>query len=152
MKLQSDGIQPEIKTPDPLKTFYDHFKAFAFKGNVVDLAVGMVIGTAFGGLIKSLVDHVIMPLASLFLPTTQKYTEWCLHIDGKSIPYGKFIAEFVNFIIIALAVYIFVVQFVAWLSRKPIPAPLPPPSPPPPTKEELLLTEIRDLLKAQQPN
>lgn len=148
MRLQSDAIKPEIKTPDPIKSFYDHFKAFAFKGNVVDLAVGMVIGAAFSGLIKSLVDNVIMPLASLFLPTTQKYTEWCLRIDGKIIPYGKFIAEFVNFIIIALAVYIFVVKFVAWLSRKPAP---PPPPPPPPTKEELLLTEIRDLLKARPP-
>lgn len=147
MKLSSD-IRPEVKTPDPVKTFYNQFKSFAFKGNVIDLAVGMVIGTAFGGLTKSLVDNVIMPLASMFLPTTQKYTEWCLRIDDKIVPYGKFLAEFVNFIIIALAVYIFVVKFFAWLSKTPVP---PPPPPPPPTKEELLLIEIRDLLKTKQP-
>lgn len=144
MRLSSDSQRPaEAVAKDSIKGFYSNFKTFAFKGNVVDLAVGTVIGTAFAGLIKALVDYVIMPLTSLFLPTKQRYTEWAIHVDNKIIPYGKFIAEFINFIIIALVVYIFVVKFIGWFtaSRKA--------TPPAPTKEELLLTEIRDILKKQ---
>lgn len=123
----------------------EEFKNFAFKGNVVDLAVGVIIGGAFGGIVKSLVDNVIMPLISVVLPSQQSYRAWAFEINGKQIPYGLFLAEVVNFLILALVLYIFIAKFLGWIMRAKKAAP-----PPPPTKDQELLTEIRDLLKKEQ--
>src|SRR5437764_1757103 len=87
----------------------DEFKAFAFKGNVIDLAVGVIIGAAFGKIIDSLVKHIIMPLVSILLPGEQSYLDWKLIIGGKPLPYGLFLGEVVNFLIVALALFIFIV-------------------------------------------
>lgn len=123
----------------------DQFKKFAFKGNVVDLAVGVVIGTAFGKIVDSLVKSIIMPLLSVVLPANQSYQNLAWIVRGKPIPYGHFLAEVVNFLIVAAALFLFVVKFVGWLTRsrkeeeeKPNP---------PLTKDQALLQEIRDLLK-----
>src|SRR5262245_12424578 len=89
----------------------EEFKKFALKGNVIDLAVGVIIGTAFGNIINSLVKNVIMPLISLVLPAEQSYTQWKLVVNGKDVPYGLFLGEIVNFLIVALALYVFVVKF-----------------------------------------
>jgi large conductance mechanosensitive channel len=125
----------------------EEFRNFAFKGNVIDLAVGVIIGAAFGKIISSLVDNIIMPLVSLALPAENNYNEWAIKVQNKTVPYGKFIAELVNFLIVALVLFVFVVKFLGWIMRaKKEEAAAPPPL----TKDQELLTEIRDLLKAEQ--
>ena len=122
----------------------EEFKNFALKGNVVDLAIGVIIGAAFGKIIDSLVKHIIMPLISLIMPGQQGYLAWKWVVNGKEVPYGLFIGEIVNFLIVALALYIFIVKFLGMvMNRKKVEAA----PPPPPTKDQVLLTEIRDLLK-----
>ena len=127
-------------------SLFDEFKAFAFKGNVIDLAIGVIIGAAFGKIVDSLVKSIIMPLISVAMPAQQSYQDWAWTINGKSIPYGQFLAEVVNFLIVAAALFLFVVKFLGWLmkTKKEEAA-----APPPPTKDQALLAEIRDLLKAQ---
>jgi large conductance mechanosensitive channel len=122
----------------------DEFKAFAFKGNVVDLAVGVIIGGAFGKIVDSLVKSVIMPLVGAVLPGEQGYLGWKLVVNGKDVPYGVFIGEVVNFLIVALALFIFIVKFLGFIMRSKEQADVA--APPPPTKDQVLLTEIRDLL------
>jgi large conductance mechanosensitive channel len=126
-------------------SLFDEFKKFAFKGNVVDLAIGVIIGTAFGAIVKSLVDDLIMPLVGLFLPGEKGYQSWVWEVGGKVIPYGKFLGAVVNFLIVAFVLYIFIVKFLGWVMRSKEA------SPPPPTKDQELLTEIRDLLKQNAP-
>ncbi|WP_096462830.1 large conductance mechanosensitive channel protein MscL [Sulfurifustis variabilis] len=123
------------------------FKAFALKGNVIDLAIAVVIGTAFAKIVDSLVKHIIMPLVSLVFPAEQGYLGWKLVIGAKEVPYGLFIGEVVNFLIIALALYIFMVKFLGFVMKTKKEEPT---APLPPTKEEQLLGEIRDLLKQQR--
>jgi large conductance mechanosensitive channel len=128
-------------------SLFEEFKNFAFKGNVIDLAVGVIIGAAFGKIIDSLVKHLIMPLISVILPGEQGYLGWKWVFSGKEIPYGLFIGEVVNFLIVALALFLFIVKFLGWIMRtKKAEAA----APPPPTKDQELLTEIRDLLKKGQ--
>ncbi|MCO6458582.1 MAG: large conductance mechanosensitive channel protein MscL [Pirellulaceae bacterium] len=125
----------------------DEFKNFAFKGNVIDLAVGVIIGAAFGKIVSALVDKIIMPLVSVVMPGEQGYQDWAWVVNGKTIPYGAFLAEVVNFLIIAVVLFIFIVKFLGWVmksKKQQAAAPAPPPAP---SNEELLLTEIRDLLK-----
>lgn len=130
-------------------SLFEEFKAFAFKGNVVDLAIGVIIGASFGKIVDSLVKNIIMPLISVVLPAQQRYQDWTWTINGKAIPYGQFLAEVLNFLIVAAALFLFVVKFLGWLmkTRKEEAAAPPPPSPP--TPDQVLLAEIRDLLKAQ---
>lgn len=129
-------------------SLFDEFKAFAFKGNVVDLAVGVIIGGAFGKIVDSLVKNVIMPFLGSLLPGDQGYLGWKAVVNGKEIPYGLFIGEVVNFLIVAGALFIFIVKFMGWLMKirqqqEAAPAPTI-------TKEEQLLTEIRDLLASSR--
>ena len=126
---------------------FDEFKAFAFKGNVIDLAVGVIIGAAFGKIIDSLVKHIIMPFIGLFMPGDQGYAGWKWVVQGVEIPYGLFIGEIVNFLIVALALFIFIVKFVGWIMKSKQEEAAAPAPPPPPTRDQELLTEIRDLLK-----
>ncbi len=141
---------------DPLKTvaaldaknkafsLLEEFKQFAFKGNVIDLAVGVIIGAAFGKIIDSLVKNIIMPLVSLVIPGEQGYQSWKLVVGQKEVPYGLFLGEVVNFVILALVLFVFIVKFLGWVMRtKKAEAA----APPPPTREEQLLGEIRDLLR-----
>lgn len=134
-----------MPTIDPKKTalsLFEEFKKFAFKGNVIDLAVGVIIGAAFGKIIDSLVKHIIMPLVSLMLPSQQGYLGWKLVIGAKEIPYGLFLGEVVNFLIVALALFVFIVKFLGWLMKEKKEQPAPGP-----TLDQQLLMEIRDLLK-----
>ena len=139
-----------VTSLDPAKKAFsllDEFKQFAFKGNVIDLAVGVIIGAAFGRIIDSLVKNIIMPLVSLVLPGQQGYQNWKVVVGEKEVPYGLFISEVVNFLILALVLFLFIVKFLGWVMRtKKAEAA----APPPPTKEQELLTEIRDLLKQSQ--
>jgi large conductance mechanosensitive channel len=141
-----DPLQ-KIASLEPTKkvaSFVDEFKTFAFKGNVIDLAVGVIIGAAFGNIVNSLVKQIIMPLISVILPAGGGYTGWKWTIEGIDIHYGQFLGELVNFLVVALAVFLFIVKFVGWIMRSKkeeaaAPAPL--------TKDQELLMEIRDLLK-----
>jgi large conductance mechanosensitive channel len=128
-------------------SLFQEFKAFAFKGNVVDLAVGVIIGAAFAKIIDSLVKNVMMPLISLIFPSDQPYTEWVWVIDGKTIAYGLFIGEVLNFLIVALALFIFIVKFLGLLMREKK-KDATPPAPPATPADVVLLEEIRDILKA----
>jgi large conductance mechanosensitive channel len=126
----------------------DEFKAFAFKGNVVDLAVGVIIGGAFGKLVSSLVENLIMPLIGVVLPGGKGYEGWVATIGGKAIPYGKFLGDVVNFLVVAAALFVFIVKFLGWILRArhrqaAAPAAL--------TRDQELLVEIRDALRARQP-
>jgi large conductance mechanosensitive channel len=122
----------------------DEFKQFALKGNVIDLAIGVIIGAAFGKIVDSLVKHIIMPLISVAIPGKQGYLEWKWVVDGKEVPYGLFLGEVVNFLILAFVLYLFIVKFLGFImkAKKEEAA-----APPPPTKDQELLAEIRDLLK-----
>jgi len=126
------------------------FKKFALRGNVIDLAVGFIIGAAFAGIINSLVKDIVMPVISLLIPGEQGYKNWQITIGEKAIPYGLFIGEVVNFLIVAFALYIFLVKFIGWLTKMRKEEAAAPAAPPPPTKEEVLLTEIRDILAEKQ--
>lgn len=130
-----------MEAPKKVSAMLDEFKNFALKGNVVDLAIGVIIGAAFGKIIDSLVKHIIMPLISVIMPGEQGYLAWKWVINGKEVPYGLFIGEIVNFLIVALALYIFIVKFIGMIIKSKTEAP------PVPTKDQALLTEIRDLLK-----
>lgn len=151
---------------DPTKqvfSLFEEFKKFAFKGNVIDLAVGVIIGGAFGKIVDSLVKHIIMPSISALMPSDQSYLTWKYVIaeatkdaegkiiagTGKEIPYGLFIGEILNFVIVSAAVFLFVVKFLGWVMRSRKQEAAVPPPPPKPTPSEELLTEIRDLLKAR---
>lgn len=132
------------------------FKDFAMRGNVVDMAVGIVIGGAFGKIVSSFVADVIMPPIGLIIGgvdfTDLKITIQEAVVDAAgavtteavSINYGNFIQTAIDFIIIAFAIFM-VIKAMNSMKKKEEAAP--PPPPPGPTKEETLLTEIRDLLK-----
>ena len=134
---------------DPTKkafTLVEEFKAFAFKGNVIDMAVGVIIGAAFGKIIDSFVKNLIMPLLGLLLPGQQGYLGWKIVMGAKEVPYGLFIGEVVNFLIIAGVLFVFIVKFLGFLTKsrqKEETAPLVI------TKDQQLLMEIRDLLQTK---
>jgi large conductance mechanosensitive channel len=148
-------------------SFLQDFKAFAMKGNVVDMAVGVIIGGAFGKIVTSLVNDVVMPLIGLavggvdFKDLKLMLSDEVLNEAGEVVKaatymtYGNFLQVTFDFLIIALSIFT-VIRLIGKLNRKeeakaaePAPAPAPAPEPEP-TKEELLLAEIRDLLKAKK--
>jgi len=124
---------------------WNEFKKFAFKGNVIDLAVGVVIGAAFGKIVSSLVKDIITPLLGMVLGGVD-FTDLKITFGKSSIMYGNFIQTIFDFLIIAASIFMFVKVFNKLTSKKEeekeeeIPEP---------TKEEELLGEIRDLLKQQ---
>jgi large conductance mechanosensitive channel len=132
------------------------FRDFAMKGNVVDLAVGVIIGAAFGAIVSSLVADVIMPMigavtggldfSNYFLGLSKAVTASNLadaKKQGAVLAYGSFLTITLNFLIVAFVLFI-VIRLMNQLKRKEAAAPA---APPKPTREEELLTEIRDLLK-----
>ncbi|MDO4793220.1 MAG: large conductance mechanosensitive channel protein MscL [Filifactor alocis] len=118
------------------------FKDFAMKGNVLDLAVAVVIGGAFGKIVTSLVDDVIMPLVGIIIGGVD-FTSLSVQVGEATIAYGNFIQQVVNFLIIAFSIFM-VVKSMNSFKKKKEEAPAAPPAP---SNEEVLLTEIRDLLK-----
>lgn len=127
---------------------FDEFKAFVMRGNVVDLAVGVIIGGAFGKIVTSLVNDIFMPIVGIALGNVNfssleiKLGEPVEGAEQAAIRYGAFIQEIVNFLIIALCIFM-VIKAINKLQKKKEEAPAPAPEP---TKEEVLLTEIRDAL------
>ncbi len=138
--------------------FWHEFKSFAMKGNVVDMAVGVVIGGAFGKIVSSLVADIIMPpLGVLVGGVNFSALRWVLepaHVaaDGTavaevSINYGNFLQQTFDFLIIALSIFMVIRLINRLTERKKTEEEAKPAAPPAPTKEEVLLTEIRDILK-----
>ena len=122
-----------------MKAFLQEFETFALRGNVVDLAVAVVIGTAFGKIVSSLVDTIITPLIGLLIGGID-LTEWSVTVGGVSIAFGEFIQSVIDFTIIAFVIFL-IIRIIRKLrgKREKIL--------PPPPEEVLLLREIRDRMK-----
>jgi len=118
------------------------FKAFAMKGNVVVLAVGVIVGAAFGKIVASLVGDVVMPLVGVLVGGVN-LTGLAVQVGTATLAYGKFLQSCLDFLIIAWAIFV-AVQFINRLRREEPAAPAAPAAPP---RQEVLLEEIRDLLK-----
>ncbi len=137
----------------------DEFKAFILRGNVMDLAVGVIIGGAFGTIVASLTSDVIMPIVGAFgnvnfndyfIPLSSSVTAPTLEAareQGPVLAFGAFVTAIINFIILAFVIFM-MVKLVNRVLSAPQPAPATPPAP---TNEERLLAEIRDLLAASAP-
>ena len=153
-----------MKKCKKLSNFWEEFKAFAIKGNAMALAVGTIIGAAFSTITKSLTDDIIMPLVSIFLggidfselklTLPRLFGEPKLDEAGNEIlntlNWGNFISAVINFFILAFVVFMLVKglnKLTEMGKKKEEEAPAEPPAPPAPSAEEVLLTEIRDLLK-----
>ena len=135
-----------------MKKFLEEFKAFAMRGNVLDMAVGVVIGGAFGKITTSLLNDIIMPLISM-LTGGIDFSSWKWVLKAAegdaaevAVNFGSFVAVVLDFIIIAFAVFC-MVKAINKFHKKKEEAPAAPPAP---SAEEKLLTEIRDLLKEKQ--
>ena len=143
--------------------FLKDFKAFALKGNVMDMAVGVIIGGAFGKIVTSLVNDIIMPPLGMllgkvnFADLSVELQKATVDANGQEVAavtwkYGAFIQQVVDFAILALCVFVMikVITRLTQKREKEAAAPAPAPEPPKPSNEEVLLTEIRDLLKEEK--
>ena len=140
-------------------SFFKEFKEFAMRGNVIDMAVGVVIGAAFGKIISSLVDDIIMPLVGV-VTGGMNFTDykWVIQkavVDSQTqevltpevtMNWGSWVQTLVDFIIVAFCIFV-AIKAINQLKREKEEAPAPAPAP---SKEEVLLTEIRDLLKEKK--
>lgn len=137
--------------------FLQDFKAFAMKGNVVDMAVGVIIGGAFGKIVSSVVNDIIMPPLGLLIggvnfkdlklvlkPAVVENGE---EIAAVTLNYGNFLQNIFDFLIIAFSIFLFIRVMIRLMNKKKEEAQAAPTPPPAPTKDQVLLTEIRDLLK-----
>lgn len=129
-----------------MKKFVEEFKQFIARGNVMDMAVGVIIGGAFSAITTSLINDIIMPLLGIFTSSIS-FAELSFTINGAVITYGNFIQAVLNFIIMALVVFC-MIKGMNKLHKKKEAAEEP--APPEPSAEEKLLAEIRDLLKEKQ--
>ena len=137
--------------------FLSDFKAFAMKGNIIDMAVGVIVGGAFGKIVSSLVNDIIMPLVSLAMPgdgyKNLKYIitpevkddAGTVTVQEVAVNYGMFIQNIVDFLIVAFCIFV-ALRVIMKFKKQEEAAPAPAPEP---SKEEVLLTEIRDLLRQQ---
>lgn len=153
-----------MENPVKKPKWWDEFIAFAVKGNAMALAVGTIIGAAFSTITKSLTDDIIMPIVAIFMGgidfselkivLPRLFSDPVLDESGhevlNTLNYGNFISAVINFLILALVVFFLVkgLNKLAEIGKKKEEAA--PPAPPKPSNEELLLTEIRDLLKEQK--
>ena len=153
-----------MENPVKKPKWWDEFIAFAVKGNAMALAVGTIIGAAFSTITKSLTDDIIMPVVAIFMGgidfselkivLPRLFSDPVLDDAGhevlNTLNYGNFISAVINFLILALVVFFLVkgLNKLAEIGKKKEEAA--PPAPPKPSNEELLLTEIRDLLKEQR--
>lgn len=126
---------------------WKEFKEFAVQGNAMDMAVGVIIGGAFGSIVTSLVEDLLMPLIGILMGGIN-FAELMTTIGGAQIRYGAFIQSIVDFIIIAFSIFMFI-RILSNLKKKPEVEAIE--EPPAPTQEELL-AEIRDLMKEQSTN
>ena len=129
-----------------MKKFLEEFKAFALRGNVMDLAVGVIIGGAFGAITTSLIDDLLMPLLGMIVGGID-FGGLSVTVGGAVLAYGNFIAAVLNFLLIALVVFWLVKAVNALTRKKEAEAPSAPSAP---SAEEKLLAEIRDLLREKK--
>ena len=130
-----------------MKKYLEDFKAFAIKGNVIDLAIAVIIGGAFGKIVSSLVDTVIMPTVGLLLGGVD-FTGWGFKVGDATIAYGKFVQATVDFVIIAFVIFT-VMHFLHSFEKKKEEEIKVEPGPKP-NETVILLQEIRDLLKERE--
>lgn len=123
--------------------FFAEFKTFIARGNVMDMAVGVIIGGAFSNITNSLINDIVMPVLGIFTSSVS-FADLQMSIGPAVITYGNFIQAILNFLIMAFVVFCLVKTMNSFHRKKEA---APPPPPPGPSAEEKLLTEIRDLLK-----
>ena len=127
-----------------MSSFVQEFKEYAMKGNVMDMAVGVIIGGAFGKIVSSLVDNVLMPLIGVITGGLD-FTALAIKVGDAEVKYGIFVQNVIDFIIIAFCIFLMIKGMNSLRTKKQEPAaPAPEPEP---SAEEKLLSEIRDLLK-----
>jgi len=133
-----------------IKSFFNEFKTFAVKGNMLDMAVGMIVGGAFTALVSSIVSNLATPLIGVLIGVD--FSEWTIilpklygNADPGTLAIGSFLNSVISFIVVAFVVFLFVKALNAFKKKEEES-----PTPPKPTAEELLLTEIRDILKEKQ--
>ena len=131
-----------MSAKEKTKGFIAEFRNFIARGNVMDLAVGVIIGGAFKGIVDSLTNDILMPFVGIFIGEST-FAALSFQIGGATIALGSFIQAVVNFLIMAFVIFL-MVKGINRFHRKKEEAPPPPPKP---SAEEVLLTEIRDLLK-----
>ena len=131
-----------MSAKEKTKGFIAEFRKFIARGNVMDLAVGVIIGGAFKGIVDSLTNDILMPFVGIFIGEST-FAALSFQIGGATIALGSFIQAVVNFLIMAFVIFL-MVKGINRFHRKKEEAPPPPPKP---SAEEVLLTEIRDLLK-----
>lgn len=134
-----------------MKKFFKEFKEFAVKGNVIDLAVGVIIGAAFSKIVSSVVNDIAMPFIGMFIGGID-FKHWVIELpqlfnraEAITMNLGVFINTVIEFIILSFIIFLFV-KAINRIKKKKEDAPAPEPTP---SNEEVLLTEIRDLLKTQ---
>lgn len=128
-------------------SFITEFKAFAMKGNVIDMAVGVIMGGAFGKIVSSLVSDVLMPLIGI-LTGGIDMNNLAFSVGEAEIKYGSFMQNVLDFLIISFSIFIMIKAMSRIMHRKKAEEAVP--TPPTPSKEEELLAEIRDLIKSRQ--
>ena len=131
-----------MSAKEKTKGFIAEFRKFIARGNVMDMAVGVIIGGAFKGIVDSLTNDILMPFVGIFIGEST-FAALSFQIGGATIALGSFIQAVVNFLIMAFVIFL-MVKGINRFHRKKEEAPPPPPKP---SAEEVLLTEIRDLLK-----
>ena len=136
-----------------MKKLFDEFKAFISRGNVIDMAVGVIIGSAFTAIVNSLVNDVVMPVISVITGGVD-FTDWkwvitpgTEEIAECAVRYGQFIQNIINFLLIAIVVFVMVKLINSLHRKKKEEKPAEPPAPSAPPEDVVLLREIRDLLK-----
>ena len=130
-----------------MKKFIEEFKKFISRGNVIDLAVGLIMGSAFTSIVSSLVDDMLMPIiggiiGGINFKSLNFEIPWSLTDVPVVVYYGRFLQAVINFVIIAFCIFLIVQAMNKFIKKAPA-------EPPKPTKDQELLTEIRDVLKAQ---
>ena len=130
-----------------MKKFLREFKEFAMRGNMMDLAVGVIVGGAFSSITTSLINDILMPVIGIFV-SEASFADLTVTVGSAVVAYGNFIQAVINFLIMAFVVFC-MVKGLNRKKKKKEEAP-PPPPPPAPSQEEKLLTEIRDLLREQR--
>jgi len=128
-----------------MRHLWQEFKDFAFKGNMIDLAVGVIIGAAFGRVVSSLVDHVLMPLLAAAGAGGKGYENWSVWIHGSEVKYGQFIGAVINFLIIAVVIFVIIVKVLGSVIKRTAP-----PAPSEPTQKECPLCLSTIPIKARK--
>jgi len=138
------------RKPGKIKSFFNEFRTFALKGNMLDMAVGMIVGGAFTALVTSIVSHIATPLIGILIGVD--FSEWTIllprlygNAEPGTLAIGKFLNSLISFVIVAFVVFLFVKALNTFRKKEEDT-----PAPPVQSPEELLLTEIRDLLKEKR--